>query len=112
MISGDLLREARRRSDLSQAELARRAGKATSVIGQWERGEVRPSLETLREVIRACDLELSFRLSESDADGDDHDLALVERSLRQSPAERLAHGVRATRSLQRMRAHAAAGPGG
>jgi DNA-binding XRE family transcriptional regulator len=47
MVSGDLLREARRRAGLSQAELARRAGKPTSVIGRWERGEVKPSLETL-----------------------------------------------------------------
>jgi transcriptional regulator with XRE-family HTH domain len=39
MIGGDLPREARRRAGLSQAELTRRAGKPTSVIGRWERGE-------------------------------------------------------------------------
>jgi hypothetical protein len=68
------------------------------VIGRWERGEVRPSLETLREVIRAAGLELGFALSNADAD--DHDLALIRRSLARSPAERFAHGQRAARGLR------------
>jgi transcriptional regulator with XRE-family HTH domain len=97
MVTGDLLSEARRRAGLSQAELARRAGKPTSVIGRWERGEVKPSLETLREVIRAAGLELGFTLS--NADEDDHDLALIRRSLARTPAERFAHGQRAARQI-------------
>ena len=47
-------------------ELGRRAGKAQSAIGRWERGEVRPSLETLRQLIRACGYELTFRLANYD----------------------------------------------
>jgi transcriptional regulator with XRE-family HTH domain len=86
MISGDLLREARSRAGLSQAELARRAGKATSVIGRWERGEVKPSLETLRSVVRACDLDLRFRLEPRD---DAQDAAIVA-ALDLTPEERLA----------------------
>lgn len=86
MVSGDLLREARRRAGLSQAALARRAGKPTSVIGRWERGEVQPSLETLRSMIRACDLELGFRLSELDHAQDGAILAALELG----PEERLA----------------------
>jgi transcriptional regulator with XRE-family HTH domain len=97
VISGDLLREARRRAGLSQAELARRAGKPTSVIGRWERGEVRPSLETLRELIGACGLELGFQLS--NADSDDHDLALIRRSLAWTPAQRFEHGQRASTKI-------------
>ena len=99
MISGDLLREARLRAGLSQAELARRAGKPISVIGRWERGEVKPSLETLRELIRATGLELGFTLT--NADSDDHDLALIRRSLARSPAERFAEGQRAAREIKR-----------
>ena len=97
MISGDLVREARLRAGLSQAELARRAGKPTSVIGRWERGEVKPSLETLRELIRAAGLELGFTLS--NADSEDHDLALIRRALARTPAERLAHGQTAAREM-------------
>lgn len=91
MISGDLLLEARRRSGLSQAELARRAGKPTSSIGRWERGEVLPSLEILRNLVRACGLELAFHIA--NADLQDHDLTLIERSLDRTPAERVADAV-------------------
>jgi transcriptional regulator with XRE-family HTH domain len=98
MISGDLLREARLRTGLSQAELARRAGKPTSVIGRWERGEVKPSLETLRDVIRSAGLELGLTLS--NADTDDHDLALIRRSLSRTPAERFSHAQRVARGIR------------
>jgi transcriptional regulator with XRE-family HTH domain len=86
VISGDLLREARRRAGLSQAELARRAGKPTSVVGRWERGEVKPSLETLLHMIRACDLELSFRLAEYDDSQD----SVISAALDLTPEQRLA----------------------
>ena len=84
MISGDLLREARRRAGLSQAQLARRAGKATSVIGRWERDEVEPSFETLRKLIRACGLDLRVNLAKRDDSQD----AAIEASLDLSPEER------------------------
>jgi transcriptional regulator with XRE-family HTH domain len=85
MLGGDLLREARCRAGLSQAALARRAGKPTSVIGRWERGEVRPSFETLQDLIRACGLDLHFRLEPYDGDQDE----LIRACLRLSPDERL-----------------------
>ena len=86
MISGDLIREARRRAGLTQRQLAERAGKAPSVIGRWERGEVKPPLETVVELIRACGLDLGFGIYESD---DGHDLALILQALRRTPAERV-----------------------
>jgi transcriptional regulator with XRE-family HTH domain len=85
VISGLLLREARRRAGLSQAALAARAGKPTSVIGRWERGEVKPSLETLLEVIRASGLDLRFHVTEYDDSQD----ALIRRALRMTPEQRL-----------------------
>jgi transcriptional regulator with XRE-family HTH domain len=85
MISGDLLREARRRAGLSQAALAARAGKPTSVIGRWERGEVKPSLETLQELIRACGLDLRFRVT----DYDDSQDALILAAFQMTPEQRL-----------------------
>ena len=101
MISGDLLREARKRAGLSQAELARRARKPTSTIGRWERGEVLPSLETLRQVIRACGLELTFGIANADLEG--HDLSLIDRSLAKSPAERAQEAVAAAAAVDRFR---------
>jgi transcriptional regulator with XRE-family HTH domain len=85
MISADLLREARLRAGLTQAELGRRAGKPQSMISRWERAEARPSLETLRELIRACELELTFGL----ANYDDSYLAHINAQLALSPAERI-----------------------
>src|ERR671933_309635 len=57
MKSGALLREARRRAGLSQAALGRRVGRPQTQIARWERGAVLPSLETLREIVRACGLD-------------------------------------------------------
>src|SRR5215210_5492546 len=100
MVSGDLLREARLRAGLSQSELARRAGKPTSSIGRWERGEVLPSLETLRDLVRACGLELTFHLA--NADLEEHDLALIERALDETPADRVAAAVASGDAIKRL----------
>jgi transcriptional regulator with XRE-family HTH domain len=105
VVSGDLLREARRRAGLSQAELARRAGKPTSVIGRWERNEVAPSLETLRAMIRACQLELRFAV----VDADDSQDAAIEHALSLTPADRLAQLEAWTEFLAEARANAVDG---
>lgn len=99
MLSGDLLREARLRAGLTQTELGRRVGKPQSVIGRWERGEVLPSLETLRDLIRACGLELSYRL----ANYDDSYVPHIERLLDATPAERVERAVRRARIYRRLR---------
>lgn len=86
VISGDLIREARLRAGLTQAELGGRLGKAQSAIARWERGDVLPSLETVRTVVRACDLDLTFHLSKLD----DSNVTIIDQHLRMSPAERFA----------------------
>ncbi len=63
MVSGDLIREARLRTGLTQSELSARLGESQSVIARWERDEVSPSLETMREVARVRGLELTFFMS-------------------------------------------------
>jgi len=54
-----LLREARRRSGLTQVELARRAGVAQSVISVYESGRRQPALPTLAALVRAAGLDLA-----------------------------------------------------
>lgn len=98
MLSGDPLVEARRRANLSQAALGRLSGVAPSLIGRYERYEVVPSLERLRELVRACGLELSFRLASVDAA--DHDRVLIDRELGRAPAERLRRGLAAGRAFR------------
>jgi transcriptional regulator with XRE-family HTH domain len=86
MLSGDLIREARLRAGLTQAELGSRLGKAQSVIARWEGGDVQPSLETVRGVIRACGLDLCFHLSALD----NSSAIVIDEHLRMTPAQRFA----------------------
>lgn len=86
MVSGDLIKEARLRAGLTQAELGDEIGKPQSVIARWERGEVQPPLETLREVVRGCGLELTFFMSKFD----DSSFTIIDNHLRMTPAERFA----------------------
>ena len=97
MVSGDLLREARLRAGLTQAELAERGGTARSQISRYERGDVLPSLETLRRLIRVCGLELGFRLF--NADLDEHDATLIARTMPLTPEQRVDRAVRAIRHI-------------
>ena len=85
MISADLLREARLRAGLTQAELARRAGTSQPAVARWESGAVQPSFERLRELIRACGLELTCGLANYD---DSYDY-FIEQALRLRPRERV-----------------------
>ena len=97
MVSGDLLREARLRAGLTQAELAGRAGTARSQISRYERSDVLPSLETLRRLVRACGLELGFRIFEADLE--DHDATLIAQTLPLTPEERVDRALRAIKHL-------------
>lgn len=105
MLSADLLREARLRAGLTQAELGRRTGRAQSAIARWERGVVQPSLETLRELIRGCGLELTFELARYDESYVPH----IERALALSPAERIAASVDRTEAFRGLQARLADG---
>lgn len=62
--AASLLREARQRSGLSQAELARRAGVTQSVISAYESGQRQPALPTLARLIEAAGLELRVSVDE------------------------------------------------
>ena len=104
VISADLLREARLRAGLTQAELGARLGRPQSQIARWERGDVKPSLETLRELIRACGLELTFRLAHYDESYVRH----IDRMLALTPAQRIREAVRAEEVYERVRQAGAA----
>ena len=108
MVTGDLIREARRRAALTQAELGERLGTSQSVVARWERGDVLPSLETVRRVVRACDLDLTFHLTRHD----DSNVTIIDQHIRMTPAQRFAdllERVRFDEDLGRRRAKAARG---
>jgi transcriptional regulator with XRE-family HTH domain len=55
-----LLRDARRRAALTQADLAHRAGTAQSAVAAYETGARNPGLATLERLLGACDQELDL----------------------------------------------------
>lgn len=88
MTSGTLMRQARLRARLSQAELAERSGKDRAQIARWERDTVTPSLETLREVLQACGFDLELQLVAFEPP-DPRKEAELREELRRTPQERL-----------------------
>jgi hypothetical protein len=61
-MAGTLLRQARKRADLSQVDLASRASVTQSVISAYESGQRQPSLPTLARLIDAAGFELTLGL--------------------------------------------------
>jgi transcriptional regulator with XRE-family HTH domain len=102
-----IVREARRRSGLTQAELAQRAGVPKSTVGRIESGARVPSIKMVERLVRAAGWNFSVSLSEPDPGTD----SMFERTLRRTPAERLADATRAARFVLRGRRAIAASDG-
>jgi len=60
--AGTLLRDARQRAGLTQAELAVRAGTTQSVISAYESDRRQPALRTLEELVGAAGMALEVRV--------------------------------------------------
>ncbi len=80
-----LIREARRRAGITQAELARRVGTSQPAIARYERARAMPDLATVHRIAQACGLELRVELVEPDAQRE----AAATGALERSPEERL-----------------------
>jgi transcriptional regulator with XRE-family HTH domain len=81
-----IVREARRRAGLSQAELAQRAGTSQSAVARYERARALPSLATLYRLVGACGLDLRMRLEPHAADPR---RPLIDEALARSTEDRL-----------------------
>jgi transcriptional regulator with XRE-family HTH domain len=57
-VAEELIREIRRESGLSQAELARRAGLTRSVLNAYARGRRQPGVDALARIATAAGLEV------------------------------------------------------
>lgn len=106
MVGGTLVREARRRAGLTQAELARRAGTTQSAIARLERGGTEPTTERVARLVGACGFDLRLHLApldESDWSVASANLALdVNTRVRQHQAAlRFARAGRAAARPQR-----------
>jgi transcriptional regulator with XRE-family HTH domain len=85
MRGGELIREARTRAGMTQAELAERTGRDRSVIARWEQGLVSPPLESLVACVQACGFDLPFVLVPLDERADKE----LGESLLLPPSERV-----------------------
>ncbi len=99
MVLRNLVREARKRACLTQAALGRRAGVPQSTIARLESGARTPSTDLVERLVRAAGFEIRVRLGEPDPGT----ASLFHRSLRRTPAERLADAARAARFVLRGR---------
>jgi transcriptional regulator with XRE-family HTH domain len=60
---GSLIREARERAKLTQAELAARAGTSQPAIARYEAGQAIPRFDTARRLVEACGEKLRVELA-------------------------------------------------
>jgi transcriptional regulator with XRE-family HTH domain len=84
----DLILEARKRAQLSQRELAVRAGTTQSSIARWENGRAEPAFATVVRLLRLCGLVLDVHLEPYD-DGLRDDWHQAQRQLAMTPEQRL-----------------------
>ncbi len=63
---GDRLTQVRKQRSISQAELAKKIGVHGAVIGRYERGEVKPSIEVASTIAKALDISLDYLVGNSD----------------------------------------------
>jgi transcriptional regulator with XRE-family HTH domain len=85
IITGRLIREARLRAGLKQSELARAVGTTQSAVARWESDDATPNFERLREIVRACGLEIGYGLYRRD----DETVKVVRDGLSMTPAQRV-----------------------
>lgn len=104
-MAGRMVREARRRANLTQRQLSAKAGIPQETIARIERGRVDPRIGTVDRLLEGCDygLESMPRL------GIGVDRTQIRALLRLSPSERLAvaiandeHYVELRRSIRRV----------
>lgn len=87
---GELLRDARQRHGLTQAQLAARARTSQAAISRIERGLVSPSVGTLAELLDLMGEQLVLEAHQIDYG---HDRTLLRENLARSVSERLDHGI-------------------
>jgi transcriptional regulator with XRE-family HTH domain len=94
-MGNDLVREARKRSGLSQRELGERAGTTQSAIARIETGRSTPSFDAVLRLVRLCGLDLDIMLVERD----DSDWIQAQELLKLSSDERLALAIRTANTM-------------
>lgn len=86
MTAAQVIREARLRAGLTQAELAERLGRERAQVARWEIGAQEPSFANLRSVVEACGF--AFRIDAEREERPELDAELIV-SVPQAPQQRV-----------------------
>jgi transcriptional regulator with XRE-family HTH domain len=97
-VIGALLRQARARHGLTQADLAARARTSQAAISRIERDVVSPTVQTLARLFDLVGEELTLAAEPIDYG---HDRTLLRRNLELSPEERIRRGVEWSKAVRR-----------
>lgn len=76
---GKKLREARELKGLSQAELARKINAHHSIIGRYERDEVKPTIDVVKKLADILNVTAGYLLGETDNDSLFKDPVMLKR---------------------------------
>ncbi|MGH8926572.1 MAG: helix-turn-helix domain-containing protein [Acidimicrobiia bacterium] len=76
-----LIREARHRAGLTQAQLAQRVGTSQPAIARYEKARAMPDVATLFRIVEACGLELRLQLAKPDRQRQATEQAALDHSL-------------------------------
>jgi transcriptional regulator with XRE-family HTH domain len=76
---GKKLRECREDKNISQSELARQLSIHHSIIGKYERDEVKPSIDVVKNIAAALDTTVGYLLGESKKHEVLKDTAMLKR---------------------------------
>jgi transcriptional regulator with XRE-family HTH domain len=104
-LGNDLVREARKRAGLTQAELAALAGTTQSAIARLESGRPEVSFNEVMRLVRLCGLEVEVAIVPHDPS----DQAQAERLAGLTGPQRLQRHARLTRQLRALRGAGHAG---
>lgn len=76
---GKKLREAMEAKDFSQAELARQISSHHSIIGKYERDEVKPTVDVIKKLAEVLDTTISYLMGETENQNVFKDPAMFKR---------------------------------
>ncbi len=99
-IAADIVRRARRRAGLTQAELAKRLGTTQSAIARLERPGSNPTVATLADTLRATGHRLEVRPVRQRTNVDE---TQIKARLELTPRERLELFTASQANLRRLR---------
>ena len=78
MILGKRINEIRKEKGLSQSALGKKIGTSGDVIGRYERGDIKPSIEVVLKIADALEVSLDFLVGNTSLELDKSLLARIE----------------------------------